>query len=351
MASPIMDIKNELFKAEYALVEEQFRYDSIPRRKSFTESKLRLKIFFFVPIFAALVFFVIRFVQQFPSWNKTPETRLQFVFTIFATAIFAGFTIWLITQIRKDVGLLYGTSSKHATGGYRNYKDEERHTKDRIIVLQDEILRLKKEIIKLKEARSYQEVQKEREYKNNSQEKDPSEMTEEEFFYYALGTWAEDRATVTIKYKHGAYDKEKEDLESRIKELNKTIMSIDHERERIDMHYKKMEGIFIYFLFGFCIIILFQYIMGGDNAVITYICAGLGIVNLIASTYFFFTRYKDAHLRYCVEHKYHKVKYFAEENNIIPTKQQKQEVYYQIKNCQRKLAYVEQVLAFPFENM
>ncbi len=349
MASAIMETKSELTKKEYELVEEQYRYDSIPKRVAFTKSKLRMKILILIPFFSLFCVSLFYTIRQWKNYDTDPSQKLMFAFLCVLCYILLGIVIVFSVMMSKDLKQLYGKTQNVRTYGYVNFKQEEEILRGHIIALQENIASLRRKLKEELEKKSYEERQLDQVFME-PEEKDPSEMNQEEFFCYALGHYAEDKATVIIKLKNGLYEEEKEKILLRKKELQKTIKDIEATRMQIDMDYQKSKEEYTYYVLGVLVLILFQCVFGGPMWA-TIVIAVSFIILFSFFIYFFFVKHKEKSMKYRVEHAFHKVKYYAQEHNIIPTRKQKQEVLYQMELCDRRLSYVEQVLSFPFENI
>lgn len=341
-----MDLKNELFRLEYALTEEQFHYDSIPERKAMTLSKIRLKSIVLFPVLIEFGIFSYFSFQAHKTYTEGPEKRLAFAFLLVLSFFLLIFLVFLLGSLLKELPLIFGIQKKSVLFNHANYRDEEIHTKDKIMFIQEEILRVKAEIKELKESRSYEEVVKDR-VNQETIEKDPEEMTKEEFFCYALGTWGEDRESLLINYKHGSYEREKENLEKEIRCHKDSLYGLTMLRNHIDLQYQKAIDNLIYFIMGFFALIMFEYSFGHILAVTISILVVASILSIFL-LYFCSHQYREAHMHYQVEHNYNKVKYYAEEHQLIPIKKQKNILLLKIADCEKRLHYVEQILSFDF---
>ena len=175
------------FYLETELVQEEFHYNSIPKRKNLTSSKLKWLILFLIPVTLTLLFSIFSLIIA------TDE------FTFIAAYVFGGISILLSiilwSQFFKYINLLYGKKNKTDNFGAKNYEDEKKQSEQLIT-------NLKKEL--------YIVTERYKEAINQNKIKEAS--IDEDLFRYALGTYGENESDINIKLSNGGYLREKEKL-------------------------------------------------------------------------------------------------------------------------------------------
>lgn len=346
----IYDIKSDIEKLEYDLMEEQFHYNSIPVRKEKTKSELRYRSIFVILISAIELFLIgniIGTASPVPDGAVPPISVAIFtvVFPILAIAL-GILDVILIKGWLQEMGLLYGWQKKNLNFGASNYEEERKISENRIKYLIEDIEGLKKQLKDFRESESYEKRQErlaDEEKRNYEQSKTMEEMSDNEFYAFAYGKWGEEKESIDFKFSIGKYQIEKEDLTKEIEQLKQSLIQIAMKKSRVETEYKNAKQTltsYALILFGF---IIFEFIF--DESIILRIVIGvLGLIIAIILGINFKKKYSDTFLYYDLDHNYSRIKSYAEDHRLKTTNQQKDDVLFEIKNKQNRLEFVEHIL-------
>lgn len=344
ISNELYDLKTTKARLEYALIEERFHYESIPKRKAITKSKALLCLGFAIPLtiivlinLALLIFAII-----YTASDNDPSGVIGAIFLIspltvllLGIAVIKLWSIWL-----SEMGLLHGVTKKALNYGATNYNDEEKKSHAKIAELSQKILDIDAKIGELKSQRSYEEVQA-----NKKESKELQKLSDDEFFAYAYGRWGDSRDDLRINMATSKYEDEADSLNQRIKTEEELLNSLAHIRSHIISEYDSAKSRFTLYLLSMLLVAFVELaVFTSSSSQIYMMSIGIsyGIIGGIYTIPFLFKRY----MAYMVEFNYEKVTMYAEENHLEPTEHIRIKSMAKIKDYMYRLEYLDKILEY-----
>ena len=319
----VQNLKNEKRRLDYELMEERYRFESLPKRKAFTKSKIIITLLFAIPITALVIACVIKGIED-RSMLRGVVLFITALGTILGTVI--AFVLW--RNFFKEAGFFFGWNNKYETNGARNYREEEQISTDRIRRLLDAIEEIDR---KISESITKETVVN-----------DTSEM---DFFAYAYGNWGDGKIELISRMKTDAFEKEEDGLNKKIEIENQNLARVERAKTAINNNFQKVKDMFTLYFIGVMVCIFINLLNIDDNrdvfgtqiAFAIYGVVGLIVIMLIN---------KNNIMNYLVENKYSRYKAYAEEKGIITTAMQKKIFIRNIEDLEHRLDYVQKVLEY-----
>lgn len=338
----LYELKEEKNKLEFALMEQQFHYDSIPKRKKQTMEELTLVFCILVPVLASTfyaAFSLIGLIERIEEIKKGPvESSVINILGIpfFVNCILVVFgAILLIPLIRKVITLstlLVGKKGNTQLYGFPNYKQEEAIVKEEICNLIDRIRELDQEIAEVKENFHFAGDN----YK--PKEKEETLSVQEQFLLHAYGTWGDSKDELIMKYKSHETSREIEELTDQIRENEKKLRMLEEEKLEIAKRYERIQ---LRFLLVFALFCLMEIVLLSIPDSLMQLYIGLGMMVVFFLVFVLCVRFsREDYLRFLAEKKYEKVKTYATEQHIKPTEMRRKEYEEEILRWNKRLDYL-----------
>lgn len=340
ISAEIYNLQSQKGQLEFAFVEEQYHYESIPKRRAITRSKAMLCLFFAIPVtlfilsyLSIIIYTILHPDVSFAGfvWLLTPPV------IIFVGA--TGIRLWSIWF--NEMGLLHGRKKKSLNYGSTNYSSEEIASHDKLTLISEKIVDLDNKIKELKSMRTYEQAMADR----PPEERSLMELSDEEFFTYAYGHWGDTRDDLLYNMSTGKYEAEVASLESRIATEKDILNNIAHIKSRIITEYEKTRNRFLLYLISILLLALIQIAI---LSTIEYpkklivIAIIYGVVGLLVTGPVCFKK----RMAYLVEFDYEKVTQYAEENKLEPTEFIRKRSMNKIKDYMNRLEYDRRLLDY-----
>ncbi|MGN0347260.1 MAG: hypothetical protein ACI4DU_08230 [Lachnospiraceae bacterium] len=335
-------LKEEKNKLEFALMEKQFHYDSIPKRKKQTTQELVLVCCILVPVLACTIyaaFSLAGLVERIQDIKEGPvESSVINIMGIpfLANCILIALGVALLFPfIRKVIALstlLVGKKGNTQLYGFSNYKQEETIVKGEIRDLIDRIGELEQEITRVKETFHFADEK----YKPKENEERLS--LQEQFLLHAYGTWGDTKEQLIMKYNSHETSREIEELTGKIRENEKKLRMLGEEKLDIAKRY---ENIQLRFLFLFALLCFMEIVLLSVPDSLMQLYIGIGMAVGFFLMFVLCVRFsREDYLRYRAEKKFEKVKTYATEQHIKPTEMRRKEYEEEILRWNKRLEYL-----------
>lgn len=338
----IYELKEEKNKLQFALMEKQFHYDSIPKRKKQTTEELVLVCCILVPVLACTIyaaFSLIGLMERIQEIKEGPVESsvinllgIPFLANCFLIVLGVALLFPLIRKVIILSTLLVGKKGNTQLYGFSNYKQEEAIVKEEVRNLIDRIGELDQEIARVKETFHFADDK----YKPKENEERLS--MQEQFLLHAYGTWGDTKEELIMKYESHETSREIEELTDKIRENEKKLRNLKEEKLDIMKRYERTQ---LRFLLLFALLCFMEIVLlsVSDSRLQLYIGIGMTVgFFLIFVLCVKFSR--EDYIRYLAEKKYAKVKTYATEQHIKPTEMRRKEYEEEILRWNKRLEYL-----------
>ena len=339
--SDIYKYLSEKRKMEYELTEAQFKYESLPARKTLNRGKVIVGLFSFMLTFGITVALII-------SISLYNSAMVFFCFAL-GIALFGFFSIKIFIEIIKPLKMMLGIGKTNENTGFDNFKQLEKELSTQIDFLNDQIQRTDKIIEKLRD----ENISKLKKYNLNSKELKELKNSPhfeidrlvDDFLCYALGTWGDTKEQLQKKDKQGAIDAEIESINQKISDKKNEITRLSRFKKYINAEFKSAKIKLYIFMVAIATVIVAQGILSTKENT-SYYCAVIGSTLCFGLLLYFALFYDKARKDYLLENRPEIMKVYSDKTNKLCTDDQKKIIVKDINTLKERLDYLEQIKLF-----
>lgn len=340
--SIIYELRTDIQKLEFELDAERFHNESIPKRIKMTRSQLTYRFIIIAFVTGIIITLTNQLIKGFSHLNNAYSVAIfliVFPLIIVAACVLDGF---LLYGALNELDLLHGANKKSILFGASNYTEELATSNSNISKLSGELAEKREQLKNILSST----VQLNRvAHINGESALNLSELnlSTEELYNYAFGTWGEDKETVIQKLNNGAYLQEKENLEKEIANTEHYIIELARRKARIEENYKIFRSNFIILLLFIVLFAVFQFIFS-ESRMTQIIVSITAFAICVVFGFLLIYRNKENIIHYFLDHHFNIISEYAFDHKLSPTAELKKKADAKLRDTKKRLAYVTELL-------
>lgn len=340
--SIIYELRTDIQKLEFELDAERFHNESIPKRIKMTKSQLIYRFIIIAFVTGIIITLIYQMINGIPHLNNSYSAAIfliVFPLITVAACVLDGF---LLYGALNELDLLHGANKKSILFGASNYTEELVNSNSNLEKLTKELADKRQQ---LKNIISSSIHQGRVSYINEEVALNLSELnlTAEELYDYAYGTWGEDRESVKLKLNNGSYLQEKENLETEILNTERYIIELARRKARIEENYKIFRSNFIILLLLIALFAVFQFIFS-ESRMTQIIVSITAFAICVVFGFLLIHSNKENIIHYYLDHHFNIISEYAYDHKLSPTKDLKKKADAKLHDAKKRLAYVTELL-------